>query len=311
LPTPRSKRDLAALAVVIAATACSRDSDSGFPPLASDPSRTTTTVVVEDSAPTVVAAGDIACPVGQAATLTECQFEATARTVESLQPDVVLALGDLQYERGEKANFEQVYGPSWGRFKNITKPVPGEREWMNGKVAGYRNYFPSFVNVAERRTWYSFDIGTWHVVALDSNCRKVEGCGKGSPQETWLRADLAAHPAECILAFMHRPRWSSGSHGSAVALAPLWDALAEAGADVLLGAHDYHYERFKPDGGIRQFVVGTGGRSLAPLVRFERGSQRLDASSFGVLALKLGTTGYSWTFVPSVGEFTDDGMTSC
>jgi hypothetical protein len=231
--------------------------------------------------------------------------------VASLNPVAVLGLGDLQYERGEKANFENGYDKTWGRFKNITKPAPGNHEWSTPNLAGYRAYFPTFVNVAKRQTWYSFDIGDWHLISLDTNCRSVGGCQPGSPQEQWLRADLAANPAKCILAFMHHPRWSSGPHGSDDGYDFFWQALADAGADIVLGGHDHHYERFAPERGIRQFVVGTGGRSLYPTLGIEDGSEVRSSTTFGVLALSLGKTAYSWRFVPSVGGFTDAGSARC
>ncbi|HUR78284.1 MAG TPA: metallophosphoesterase [Acidimicrobiales bacterium] len=272
---------------------------------------TAAAVIVEDDAAVVVAAGDIACEPGRPPSTGQCQQEATAKTVESLRPDAVLALGDLQYERGEKANFEGSYAKSWGRFKRVTHPAPGNHEWSTPNLAGYRNYWPGKVDAAKRKTWYSFDLGDWHVVALDSNCRSVGGCESGSPQEQWLRADLAAHRAKCTLAFWHHPRWSSGYHGSDRGYDAFWQALADAGADVVLGGHDHHYERFGADRGIRQFVVGTGGRSLYPTITVEARSEVRNSTTFGVLALRLGKNAYSWRFVPSVGGFIDEGTARC
>ena len=269
-------------------------------------STTTTTAAAEaDGAPVVVAAGDIVCRPGLSPVPGQCQQEATAQTVESLKPDAVLALGDLQYEFGERANFDAAYEPTWGRFKDITRPAPGNHEWSTRNLAGYRSYW------GRTETWYSFDVGDWHIISLDSNCRSVGGCQPGSPQEQWLRADLAAHPSKCVLAFWHHPRWSSGLHGSDPGYDHLWAALSEAGADVVLGGHDHHYERFDPDRGIRQFVVGTGGRSLYPTVGAEDRSVVRNSNTFGVLALTLRESSYSWRFVPSVGTFTDEGSARC
>ncbi len=227
-----------------------------------------------------------------------------------MHPAAVLAVGDLQYERGEKANFDSSYAASWGRFKGITHPAVGNHEWATSNASGYRTYFPSAV--AGGRTYYSFDVGNWHLIALDSNCRSVGGCQAGSPQEGWLRADLVAHPDRCTLAYWHHPRWSSGYHHSDDGYDAFWQALAGAGADIVISGHDHHYERFGPDRGIRQFVVGTGGRSLYPVFGLERRSEVRDSNTFGVLALRLGESGYSWRFLPAAGgTFTDEGSAGC
>jgi calcineurin-like phosphoesterase family protein len=269
-------------------------------------------VPVDANAPVVAAAGDIACPPDLKPSLGQCQQEATAETVESLHPSAVLALGDLQYESGAFAGFTSSYEKSWGRFKAITHPAPGNHDWSTPNLAGYRQYWPAFVNAAKRQTWYSFSVGTWHVVALDSDCRSIGGCQAGSPEETWLRSDLAAHPAQCILAYWHHPRWSSGIHGSDDGYDDFWKALSAAGADVVLVGHDHHYESFAPDRGIREFVVGTGGRSLYPTITIEQRSEVRNSQTFGVLALRLGKGSYSWNFMPSAGgAFTDSGSSSC
>jgi 3',5'-cyclic AMP phosphodiesterase CpdA len=259
---------------------------------------TSTAITSPASGVTVVAAGDIACPLSLA-----CHD--TAGLVEALKPDAVLALGDLQYERGELADFEAVYDKAWGRFKSITHPVPGNHEYASAGAAGYFAYW----NV---KPWYSVDIGGWHVVALNSNCRSVGGCGPGSPQERWLKADLAAHPATCTLAFWHHPRWSSGYNGSDPGYDPFWADLAAAGADVVLSGHDHDYERFAPDRGIRQFVAGTGGRSVYPVLNHEAGSEVINDASYGVLELTLQPKGYSWNFVPlGDSKFRDSGHADC
>jgi hypothetical protein len=267
---------------------------------------TSTTVVVAGGAPLVAAAGDIACPPNLAPGPAQCQQEATAETIESLHPAAVLALGDLQYERGEYPNFTSSYDKSWGRFKAVTHPAAGNHDWSTPNLGGFRTYWH------ETTSWYSFDIGTWHLIALDSDCRSVGGCQAGSPEEQWLRADLAAHPSKCVLAFWHHPRWSSGYHGSDAGYDDFYRALADHGADVVLVGHDHHYERFAPDRGIREFVVGTGGRSLYPVITTEQRSEVRNSGTFGVLALRLGNGAYSWRFVPSAGAtFTDEGSASC
>jgi 3',5'-cyclic AMP phosphodiesterase CpdA len=257
----------------------------------------------------LVAAGDIACAPGVATTPSQCQQAATAAVVESLDPEVVAALGDLQYERGQRAGFDAAYGPTWGRFRDRTRPVPGNHEYAGGKANGYFGYWGEAAHAPGG--WYSYDVGAWHVVALNSVCAVV-GCGEGSEQLAWLRQDLADHPVRCTLAYWHHPRWSSGLHGPDTSVAPLWDALAAAGADVVLSGHDHHYERFAPVDGVRQFVVGTGGRNLYPVLGRDPGSERVDTSTFGVLALTLRPDGYDWRFVPIAGStFTDAGSAGC
>ncbi len=264
-----------------------------------------------DSEPTpsaqVVAAGDIA----------SCRTEgdeATAELLDSLvaaHPDaVVAALGDLVYPSGTAGQFARCYHPSWGRHRARTRPAVGNHDAATRGAAGYRAYFGTAAG--DGTTWYSYDLGSWHVVVLDSNCGVVE-CTRGSRQERWLRADLAAHPVRCTLAYWHHPRFSSGTvHGSEEAVAPLFEALADAGADVVLAGHEHNYERFANIDGVRQFVVGTGGRSHYRFGRPLPGSEVRDSSSFGVLVLTLRPDGYDWEFVPVAGgRFTDRGRDSC
>jgi hypothetical protein len=190
--------------------------------------------------------------------------------------------------------------------------VPGNHEYETKQAAGYFAYFGAVAGQAGEG-WYSYSVGAWHVVALNSECGAIGGCGAGSPELAWLVADLAAHPAECTLAYWHHPRWSSGPHGSSDLTEALWDTLAAAGADVVLSGHDHDYERFKPIDGIREFVVGTGGRSLyawpgSPLPETEVRAN----DTYGLLELTLGEGEYSWRFIPAAGgSFTDSGAGQC
>jgi hypothetical protein len=311
---------VALVALVLTVSGACSPARSGSSPSTTSPSTTsatsstttTSTSTAVAGAPVLVAAGDVACVPGKAASKVECQQEATAAVVESLHPDAVAALGDLQYERGEAANFAASYVPSWGRFRDRTHPAPGNHEYAGGKAPGYYGTFGVAAEGADGRGWYSYDLGAWHVVVLNSVCAAVGGCGPGSDQLAWLRADLAAHARPCTLAYWHHPRWSSGLHGSDATYQPFWDELAAAGADVVLSGHDHHYERFAPVQGIRQFVVGTGGRSLYPVLGRERGSEAVRTDTFGVLALTLRADGYDWRFVPAAGgTFTDAGAGSC
>jgi hypothetical protein len=271
------------------------------------------------SDPTVIAAGDISM----------CQTdgdEETAKLIDSM-PGTVLPLGDLAYQDGSKEDFDNCYAPTWGRFKDRSRPVLGNHEY---KQEGAGPYFDYWGEAAGDRTlgYYSYDLGAWHVVALNSNCSDVGGCSRGSPMEQWLRQDLAAHPSRCLLAVWHHPRFYSPSRQPGARLEAtdkkmqaFWVALYEAGADVVLNGHRHTYERFarqNPDGnadpaGIRQFVVGTGG---GPFDRYEgpvaANSEIRKPGTYGVLQLTLRADGFDWRFVPAAGEtFTDSGSDTC
>jgi acid phosphatase type 7 len=276
------------------------------------------------SDPVVVAAGDIACdPLAGSfengvGTPTRCRQHFTAALGESLEPHAVLVLGDVQYEDGQLWKYRRSYHPSWGRFKAISYPAPGGEEDRFGH-GGYRRYWGARAR-PHGSLWYSFDLAGWHIVSLDSNCPGVLACDTGSPQEQWLRADLAANPAACTLAFWHEPRFSSAGQATP-STEPLWQALYNAGAELVLSGHAHNYERFHPRNpagrvdqarGIRQFVVGTGGESLRGFRRRLIGSAARNARTFGVLKLTLHKRGFDWRFVPELGNrFTDAGSASC
>ena len=278
--------------------------------------------------PVIAAAGDIACDPadpgynGGNGTADRCQQKATSDLLVAGGLSAVLMLGDMQYDSPTAANLAAVYNPTWGRVKSITRPVIGNHE---GPGEGYFNYFNG-VGVDDGpagrrgRGYYSFDLGGWHLVALNSNCTRVS-CGAGSIQEQWLRADLAAHPTMCTLAFWHSPRYSSGHDGSHVTLHPFWKALSDAGAEVVLTAHSHHYERFAPldangrrttSGGMRQFIVGTGGAFFTGVGSRLGTSEVAQNNTFGVLKLTLHPTSYDWQFVSIAGgSFTDSGSGGC
>ena len=262
---------------------------------------------------TVAAAGDIAgCD-----TMGD---EATADLVDRLAPDLVVTAGDNAYPDGTPAEFAECYDPTWGRFKAKTRPTPGNHEYHTGAV-GYFGYFGDAAG-DPAKGYYGFDFGGWHFVALNSNCVHIGGCQAGSPQEQWLRADLAASAAGCTVAYFHHARFSSGArHGSDPRTQALWQALYDAGADIVVSGHDHTYERFAPQTpsglpdpvrGIREFVVGTGGRSLYPFSATPAPNSEVRYNeSFGVLVLTLRRDGYDWRFVPTAGTFTDSGSGSC
>jgi hypothetical protein len=272
----------------------------------------------------IAAAGDIACDPGDASynggagTATACHMKATSDLLVGAGYAAVLPLGDNQYEDGALAKFQASYAPSWGRVKAITRPVVGNHEYATASAAGYYSYFGMAAG-DPAQGWYSFDLGGWHIVVLNSNC--VGGCTAGSPQEQWLAADLAAHPGVCTLAAWHHPRFSSGPHGNDATYQPFWDDLYAAGVDVVLNGHDHIYERFAPQTpagaadpqrGVREFLVGTGGKVLTSIQTVRANSEVRDASTFGVLELSLYPNGYGWRFVPEAGKsFTDSGFGLC
>jgi acid phosphatase type 7 len=249
--------------------------------------------------PTLIAAGDIA----------SCRSSGDERTAALVAriPGTVAVLGDAVYESGTAQEFRDCY--SWGRFRGRTRAALGNHEYGSRNAAAAIAYFR-----LPRSGYYSYDLGDWHVVVLNSNCRPAGGCERGSPQQRWLAADLAAHPAFCTVAYMHHPRFSSGLHGPDITLGALWATLSRGGVDIVLAGHDHHYERFAPFEGIRAFVVGSGGRSHYPVLwRLSRPkSVALDDNTYGVLRLTLGAEGYDWQFVPVAGAtFRDAGSGRC
>ena len=281
--------------------------------------------------PVIAAAGDIACSPtsssfnGGLGTATACHQKYTADLLGLSTLAGVLPLGDDQYEDGVLSAFLGSYDLTWGRFKGITYPTPGNHEYNTSGAAGYFDYFNGS-GVADGRAgsrsqgYYSYDIGAWHLISLNSNCTVVS-CAPGSAQEQWLRADLAAHPALCTLAYWHHPRFSSGSHGDSPLVQPLWQALYDGNADIVLSGHDHLYERFAPQTptgaadsarGIREFVVGTGGRSHYGFGTPEPNSEMRNSNTFGILKLTLHAGSYDWAFVPEAGKtFTDFGSANC
>lgn len=245
--------------------------------------------------------------------------EATAKLLDSM-PGTVLALGDLAYKDGSNENF-RCYDKTWGRAKSRTRPAPGNHEYHTPHAAGYFHYFgPAAGDPA--RGYYSFNQGSWHIIALNSQCGDVGGCGKGSPQERWLADDLQAHHANCTLAFWHVPLFSSGDeHGNNAEMKDFWKDLYAAGVDIVLNGHDHDYERFAPQNpdegadparGIREFVVGTGGKNQRGFSKPRPGSEVRSNSTFGVLQIVLHEHGYDWQFVPVPGgKFTDAGSGTC
>src|SRR5215210_6924317 len=274
--------------------------------------------------PVIAAAGDIACDPGDASynggngTASACRMKATSDLLLGLGLTAVLPLGDNQYEDGAATKYQASYDPTWGRLKALTRPVPGNHEYATPAAAAYFSYFGAAAG-DPAKGYYSYDLGGWHLIALNSNC--PGGCGAGSLQEQWLAADLAAHPGTCTLAYWHHPRFSSGPHGNDATSDAFWQDLYAAGADVILNGHDHVYERFAPQSpaaaadpaqGIRQFTVGTGGKNLTGFSVIRANSEVRNASAFGILEMTLYPIGYSWRFLSaSGGTVLDQGATLC
>ena len=299
----------------------------------SAPSSTTTATPTAPAAgdPVVGAAGDIACDPADSSynsgngTSSTCRQKYTSDLLVNRGLAGVLSLGDNQYESGALSAFKTSFDPTWGRAKSIMHPAVGNHEYNTSGAAGYFDYFNGSGVTGGRagdrgKGYYSYDIGAWHLIALNSNCSKVS-CAAGSAQETWLKNDLAQHPAKCTLAYWHHPRFSSGSHGSNTALQTIWQDLYNANADLVLSGHDHDYERFAPQNasgaadatrGIREFVVGTGGRSHYAFSATIANSEVRSSDTYGVLLLTLHASSYDWKFVPEAGRtFSDSGSTSC
>jgi len=263
----------------------------------------------QQGAMVLVGAGDIA----------ECGSdgdEATAAILDGIG-GTVYTTGDNAYSDGSAADFANCYAPSWGRHRARTRPSPGNHDYHTADAAGYYGYFGAAAGPAGLG-YYSYDVGAWHVVSLNSNI----DMDAGSPQEQWLRADLAATSRRCTLAYWHHPRFSSGSnHGSSTRSHDVWVALYEHGAEIVLAGHEHLYERFgpqTPDGsadparGIREFIVGTGGAGHYPFGQPLANSEARSTGTHGVLKLTLFDEGYEWEFVPEAGKtFSDAGTGTC
>lgn len=294
---------------------------AGSPQGSSEPSPAASASAPPDGSPTasppstgdpvLVGAGDIG----------DCDArgdEATADLLDDIEGTVFTA-GDNAYQVGSLEEFRACYDPTWGRHRDRTRPAAGNHDWGTRDAAGYREYFGERAT-PDGDTWYAYDLGTWHIIVLDSDCDAVGGCGPDSDQGRWLAADLAASNATCTMAIWHHPRFSSGEHGNDTSVAPFWRALYGAGVDVVVNGHDHDYERFAPqdpDGnedrtrGIRQFVVGTGGTPLRDFRETAPNSELRASLTHGVIKFTLKAGSYDWAFVPTSTDFADAGSGPC
>jgi hypothetical protein len=266
--------------------------------------------------PILAAAGDIACAPNGVDTPTACHQAETAAIVGAIDPNAVAVLGDNQYETGFLPYYQSVYDATWGAFRSKTFPVPGNHEYYRVGADGYYAYFGAAAG-DPARGYYAYDLGSWHILALNSNCEYVP-CQTDSAQEQWVRRELAAHPRGCTMAYWHHALFSS--QGGEARMRDIWRDLTAARVDVVLSGHNHNYERFSgqdadgrldPFGGPREFIVGTGGRSFGTIRRAGRNSEVHADTVFGVLALVLSRTGYAWSFDSEGGAFVDTGSTPC
>lgn len=302
----------------------------------------------------IAAVGDIACAPtnavyrGGEGSPAGCRENNVADLLAGQRLSAFLPLGDLQYENGTPEEFANVYDQFFGPYKAITKPVPGNHEYKTVNGKGYYDYFGS---IAQETTpyqvpgSYSYDVGSWHLIAINSNhCSPAKPCDDASATMRWLKADLAAHPNKCALAYWHHPLWSAGSHGEYAPMAPVWNALVDGGVDVALLAHDHNYQRFAPIGratpvnddkmvppvavpesqGMRSFIVGTGGANNYAVANdttrpelagtIESRYAGSSVALFGLLFLRLGEGRYEWNFTqaaPAPVTFADTGVGTC
>lgn len=264
--------------------------------------------------PVLVGAGDIASCLDLSGAV------ATAKLLDSI-PGLVFTAGDNAYESGSAEEFRNCYEPTWGRHKDRTHPSVGNHEFHSNGATPYFGYFGA--NAGDpTQGYYSYELGTWHIIVLNSECLEVGGCQQGSREEKWLISDLKAHPSRCILAYWHKPLFSSGAkHGNDPDMKPFWIDLHKYSATVVINGHDHDYERFapqdpdgKPDSsrGIREFVAGTGGRNHRPFADPLPTTEVRNADTFGVLKMTLHPGAYEWEFIPEAGKtFHDSGTGSC
>ena len=276
---------------------------------------------VPPTAPPTAAPPAILVGAGDIASCASTGDEATANILVNTG-GTVFTLGDNVYDSGTPTEFTTCYGPTWGTasIKDRTKPTAGNHDYATSCAAGYYGYFGAAAG-DPTKGYYAYDLGTWRVYVLNSNCTIV-ACGTGSAQEQWLRSDLAANPRACVAAMWHHPRFSSGStHGSSTATQALWQALYDFNADIVLSGHEHNYERFAPQTatgtldnarGIVEFVVGTGGRSHYLFGTVQPNSLVRNSDTYGVLRLALSAGSWSFSFLHEAGmTFTDSGTGTC
>lgn len=308
--TPKAKKKLLSLLMLLLMVSCKKAPGTRTVENEASAARSQ-----DGSDPVLVGAADVASCDDLAGA------EATAKLLDRI-PGTVFVAGDLAYPDGSDTDFANCYAPTWGRHKARTRPAPGNHEYHQDGASGYARYFGGQAG-DPAKGYYSYDLGQWHIIALNSECEAVGGCTEASPQGQWLKQDLAQHPAGCTLAYWHIPLFSSGAkHGNDPATRPFWQLLYAGGAEIVINGHDHDYERFAPqapDGtpdpahGIREFVAGTGGKNSHRTFSTPKpNSESRNVEAFGVLKLTLHPQSYDWEFIPEAGHsFTDSGSGAC
>lgn len=287
--------------------------DSASPPAV-------TPATVGNSRPSPVASGVVLVGAGDIGDCDGTADEATAALLDQI-PGIVFTAGDGAYDDGSAKDFGNCFHPSWGKYRDRIRPAVGNHEYHTGGARGYFTYFGTAAG-DPAKGYYSYNLGAWHVVVLNSNCDEIGGCGADSEQARWLRADLSATPTRCTLAYWHHAYYTSGDqHKPAQWMRPLVETLYTGGVDVVVAAHNHNYERFAPQTpdnvrddvhGIRAFVVGTGGADLNGFRDPEPNSEVRGGDAHGVIKFTLDPESYSWQFLPESGKsFTDTGTGSC
>lgn len=319
-----AQRSMVTVFVAMLFAACSRDQPAPSGDSTRAPSRqpqaTNSAPGAPPASPTPTGAGTVIA-LGDIASCDSSGDEQTAALVATLR-GTILTLGDTAYESGTADEFRECFEPAWGPLKSRILPVPGNHEYRTEGASGYFEYFGRLAGPPDHKGWYATDIGEWRIYSLNSNCNHAGGCGPGSRQYEWLKSDLAANPRACVLAYWHHPKFTQGPHaddegGSGAAF---WPLLYSAGADIVLNGHDHYYQRFAPQtpggtadavNGIREFVVGTGGKNLTHPNRSEPNVEATDDKHYGALVLQLGDGGYSWMFIADGGTVIDNGSSDC
>lgn len=275
---------------------------------------------VGNSRPSPAASGVVLVGAGDIGECDSTADEATAALLDRI-PGVVFTAGDEAYKDGSTKDFNRCFQPSWGKYRDRIRPAAGNHEYHDDGAPGYFTYFGAAAG-DPAQGYYSYNLGAWHVVVLNSNCDKIGGCDADSEQARWLRADLSATPTRCTLAYWHHAYYTSGDqHEPAKWMRPLVETLYTGGVDVVVSAHNHTYERFAPQTpdnvrddvrGMRAFVVGTGGAGLNGFRDPEPNSEVRNGDTHGVIKFTLDRQSYSWQFVPESGKsFTDTGTGSC
>lgn len=277
------------------------------PPPTVEPSPTIESGVV------LVGAGDIAvCDIPEPSL-------ATARLLENI-PGTIFSAGDSSNDHGLPEQYDLCFQPAWGSFKERIRPAAGNHDYVYTGGEPYHTYYgPAAGPVGSG--YYSYELGSWHIIVLNSNCDWIGGCEAGSAMHSWLLNDLASHPTHCSLAYWHHALYSSGLHGPIDTVKPFWETLYSAGAELVINGHDHHYERFTPqtphgtadpDFGIRQFIVGTGGAPLYPLEAPPINNSEITIdTAHGVLKLTLYPDHYDWQFIGVNNQVLDSGTSPC